>query len=61
MREAALIRGLTGPQVQKMMRVRDVAAVLIDGRVLYRIARHADTDRKSKSTVREMLRCELLG
>src|ERR1700744_2904807 len=49
MLEAALKSKFAGLQVEQMMRVHDVAAVLVQRRMAYRIAPHADTARKSKS------------
>ncbi len=48
--ETALIGELARLQVQEVMRVRDVAAVLVHRRMPHRVAHHADTARKSKST-----------
>src|SRR5450432_1537728 len=49
MAETTLENEVPRLQVQKMMRMRDLAAVLIDRRVTHGVARHADTARKSKS------------
>src|ERR1700722_2287825 len=47
--ETALICKIARLQVQQMMRVHDVAAILVYRRMAHRVAHHADTARKSKS------------
>src|ERR1700693_583418 len=49
MPKTALERKVARPEVQEMMGVRHVAAVFVHRCVAYRVARHADTARKSKS------------
>ena len=49
MLKTALKCKIAGLQVQQMMRVHDVTAVLVYRLMAYRVARHADTARKSKS------------